>query len=55
MLVEIVLRAGFKSVHAVSQEDLIGVQGEDLLLGEVPLDLHGQHGLLHFAVEIALR
>ncbi len=34
--------------------DLVGVEGEDLRLGEAALDLDGQHHLLHLAAEVAV-
>src|SRR5579884_1029578 len=40
MLPEIELRSCFESIDAMSEEDLVGVHGKDLLLGEMPLDLH---------------
>ena len=55
MFVEIILGSGFKSIHAVAEPNLVAVHGKDLRLGEVPLNLNGQHGLLDLAAEIALR
>src|SRR6185437_4464527 len=54
MLVEVIFGAGFKAIDAVSQEDLVGGEREDLLLGEVALNLHGQHGFLDLAAEVPL-
>ena len=38
----------------MAQVDLVGVQGEDLRLGEAALDLDRQHHLLHLAPEVAV-
>lgn len=54
VLGEVVLGGSFKAVHAAAEVDLIGVEGEDLLLGEGALDLDGEVGLLDFAPEIAV-
>ena len=49
-LAEVVFGRGLKSVDAVPQVNLIGVEGEDLLLGESALDLNRQERFLDFAV-----
>ena len=36
------------------EKDLIGIQREDLRLGEAPLDLNREHHLLHLAMEGAV-
>ena len=54
MFVEVVLSAGFKSIDAMAQRNLVAVQGKDLRLGEMAFDLDGQHGLLDFAAEMSL-
>src|SRR5208337_4479478 len=54
LLAEVIVRAGLESVNAVAEVNLVGVQGEDLLLGEAPLDLDGQHRLLDLAPEITV-
>src|SRR5687768_13856795 len=41
-------RTGLDSVRAMSQVDLVRVQFEDLLFGEVLLDLNGQKRLIDF-------
>jgi hypothetical protein len=48
---EVILRAGLKAVDALTEVDLIGVEGEDLVLGEVALDLDGEQDLLQLAAE----
>ena len=53
-LAEIVLRGGFKPVGAVAEEYLVGVEREDLRLGESALDLDGEQRLLHLAVKRAI-
>src|SRR5947209_408262 len=53
--IEVVLRAGFKSINAMAQKDLVAVHGKNLLLSEVALDLDGEHHLLNLAAEVALR
>src|SRR4029077_18750977 len=50
-----VFRAGFEAVNTVAQKNLVAVQGKNLLLGEVPLNLQSQDRFLHFAAEMALR
>src|SRR5579864_7374880 len=54
MFAEIELRARFEAIHAVSQENLVGVHGEDLLLRESPLDLNSEHYLLDLSAEILI-
>ena len=49
MLGEVELRAGFESVHAVAQVNLVAIEREDLLLGEGALNLDGEIGLLQLA------
>ena len=39
----------------MAKEDLVGVEGENLLLGEAALNLDGHHHLLHLAPELAVR
>ena len=53
-LAEIEVRTRFEAVNAVAEVNLVGVQNKDLRLGEAPLDLNGQHHLLHLAPEIAV-
>ena len=53
-LVEIKLRGRFEAIDAVAKIDLIAIHGEDLLLGESPLDLQREHDLLEFAPEGAV-
>src|ERR1700758_5503126 len=55
VLAEVKLRARFESIDSMSEEYLVGVHGEDLLLSESPLDLNRQHDLLDFAAEILIR
>ncbi len=50
-LAEVKLRGSFESVDAVAEIDLVGVQGEDLRLGETPLDLHRQQRFLNLAMK----
>ena len=38
----------------MAEVDLVGVEREDLRLGEAALDLDGQHDLLHLAAEVAV-
>src|SRR5207245_11595820 len=54
-LAEIKLRGGFEAVDAVTQVDLVGVQSEDLLLGETALDLDGKKRLLNLAMPRTVR
>ena len=54
-LAEVELRARFKSIHSMPQKNLVGVEGEDLFLGEAALDLDRHHDLLHLAPELAVR
>src|SRR4051812_45113238 len=49
MFAEVELRCGLKSVHALAKKNLVCVHGEDLLLGEAPLDLDREYGLLNLA------
>ena len=51
---EIVFRRRLIAVSAVAEKYLVGVEGEDLRLGEAALDLDGEQRLLHFAVERAV-
>src|SRR5271170_5917369 len=51
LLVEIILRACGESIYTVAQIDLVGIHGEDLWLGESPLDLDGEECLLYFAAQ----
>src|ERR1017187_4049564 len=53
-LAEIEVRTRFEAVNAVAEVNLVRVQSKDLLLREAPLDLNGQHHLLHLAPEIAV-
>ena len=53
-LAEVKLGCGFKSVHAMAKSNLVGIEREDLRLGETPLDLDGEHGFLHFALPAAV-
>ena len=46
---EVELAGGFESVGAVAQIDLVRVHGEDLVLGEDTLDLHGEQNFLELA------
>ena len=48
---EVVFRSSLKSINALAQIDLVGVQGKNLLLGERPLDLNGEKDLLQLAAE----
>ena len=54
-LAEVELRAGFESVYAVSEKNLVGVKREYLRLSKAALDLDGHHDLLHLAPELAIR
>src|SRR3981081_2296897 len=38
----------------MTEKNLIGIEREDLRLGEAALDLDGEHGFLHFAVKGAI-
>ncbi len=51
---EIVFRSGFKAVGAVAEKNLVGVEREDLRLGEAALDLDGKQRLLHLAIKRAV-
>ena len=51
---EVVLGGGFESVGAVAEEDLVGIEREDLRLGKTALDLDGEPGLLNLALERAI-
>src|SRR5258706_690382 len=53
-LAEIGFRGGLLAVGTVAQEYLVGVEGEDLRLGEPALDLDGEQCLLHLAIEGAV-
>ena len=53
-LAEVKLRCCLESVHAVAQKNLIGVERENLRLGETPFDLDRQHRLLHLALPAAV-
>ena len=53
-LAEVELRCGFESVDAVAEKNLVGVEREDLRLGEAALDLDGQHRFLHLALPAAV-
>ena len=53
-LAEVKLRRSLESKRAVSERNLVGVEREDLRLGEAALDLDGQHRLLHLAMEGAI-
>ncbi|MNZ35861.1 hypothetical protein D3C78_532680 [compost metagenome] len=48
------LRGGIDAVGAVAQVDLVHVQLEDLVLGQLALDLQGQQNLVGLAREAAL-
>ncbi len=52
---KIKLRGGLKSVIAMRQIDLIGIHGEDLLLGIVAFDLDRQKGFLNLSAKAAVR
>src|SRR4029077_5912074 len=52
---EIKFRGRLKSIIAVCQIDLIGIHGENLLLGIVALDLDGEKSLLDLSAETAVR
>src|SRR5579885_829664 len=49
-LAEVELGCRFKAVDAVSEKNLIGVEREDLRLGEATLDLDREHRFLDFAL-----
>ena len=49
MLGKEVLAPSLKAIRPVAEVDLIRIESEDLLLGESPLDLHGQENLLQLA------
>jgi hypothetical protein len=51
VLAEVEARARLDPVRAVAEVDLVRVQLEDLVLGEVLLDLHGQEGLVDLAAD----
>jgi hypothetical protein len=51
VLAEVVFRSGLKPIHALAEIDLVGVQGEYLLLGKCPLDLNGEKNFLQLAAE----
>ena len=53
-LAEVKLRRGFETVDAVAEKNLVGVEREDLRLGEAALDLDGEHRLLHLALQRAV-
>src|SRR5580658_8405380 len=53
-LAEIEFRRSLEAIYAMPQENLIGIQRENLRLGEVPLDLNRKHRLLHLAMERAV-
>ena len=53
-LAEVVFRRRFEAIDAVSEKNLVGVEGEDLRLGEAALDLDGEHRFLHFALPAAV-
>jgi len=44
-----IFRSSLEAVHAAAEIDLIGVKGENLLLGKGALNLDGEIGLLNFA------
>ena len=48
---EVKLRRGFEAVHSMAEEDLIGIECEDLRFGKAPLDLDRKHRLLHLAMK----
>src|SRR5437868_13984541 len=50
-LAEIEFRGGFETIDAVPQKNLIGIQRENLCLGEPALDLNGQQSFLDLAME----
>src|SRR5579885_2563258 len=54
-LAEVELGSSFEAVDAVSEKNLVGVEGEDLRLGEAALDLDGKHRFLHFTLPAAVR
>ena len=39
---EVIFRSGLESVDSLAKIDLVGVQGKNLLLGKIPLDLDGR-------------
>ncbi len=41
-LAEIKLRGSFKTIDAMAQVNLIGIEGKDLRLGKTAFDLYGQ-------------
>src|SRR5438309_10829740 len=49
--VVIALRRGLDAISVVPEEGGVEVQLEDLVLGEVLLDLDGQHGFLNLPVD----
>ncbi len=53
-LVEIHLRGRADPVRALAEEDPVQVQGQDLLLAELPLEPQGEEGLLELAPQRAL-
>src|SRR5436190_868747 len=54
-LFEIKLGCSFESILAVTHEELVAIQGQDLPLRIVPLDLNSQHRFLNFPPETPLR
>ena len=54
-LAEVKLGSGLESVDAVAEINLVGVEGENLWLGETPLDLHRQQRFLNLAMKGAVR
>src|SRR6267154_6231802 len=52
---EIKFRCSFKSIDAVPKINLVGVQSENLLLGESPLNLDRQQCLLNLAMKRPVR
>ncbi|MNI16380.1 hypothetical protein D3C73_697120 [compost metagenome] len=53
-LVEIALRGGFDAIGAGAEIDAVQVEGEDLLLGELHFQPHGQHQLLNLALHVLI-
>ena len=51
---EIVFRGGLIAVSAMAEEYLVGVEREDLRLGEPALDLDGEQRFLHLAIKRAV-
>ena len=54
VLAEIGARGGFHAVGVLAQVDLIQVDGQDLVLGEILFQAVGQDGFLHLARVAAL-